>query len=179
MQMKLTGIAMALAFAFATAAQAQSTQTPAKRDASQPRAEQSNRKAKDADEDRIEQEYKAAREKCNAMKGNEKDICMAEAKGQQKVAKAELDAKNAKDQTKAQRKVQDAKADAAYDVAKEKCDVQKGEAKDACMKQARVERDKLKGKAERTAEAKQERKAAAGSTAPKREKREAEPKRTQ
>jgi hypothetical protein len=105
------------------------------------------------------------------MEGNAKDICMAEAKGKQKVAKAELDAQDAKDQAKAQRKVQEAKADAAYEVAKERCDDQKGEAKDACVKQARVERDRAKGKAEKTAEARQEKqRAATGSTAPEKQK---------
>jgi hypothetical protein len=102
------------------------------------------------------------------MKANAKDICMAEAKGKQKVAKAELDAKHEKDQAKAQKKVQDAKAEATYEVAKEKCDDQKGEAKDACMKQARVERDRAKGKAEKTADAKREQRAASGNSAEKR-----------
>jgi hypothetical protein len=90
---------------------------------------------------------------------------MAEAKGKQKVAKAELDAKDDKDPAKAQRKVAEARAEAAYEVAKEKCDDQKGEAKDACMKQARVERDRAKGKAEKTAEAQDKRSAASGGSA--------------
>jgi hypothetical protein len=103
------------------------------------------------------------------MKDNAKDICMAEAKGKEKVAKAELDAKHAKDKVKAEQKVKEAKAEAGYEVAKQKCDDQKGEAKDACMKQARVERDKAKGTAEKTADAKRESTssgAATGGTAP-------------
>src|SRR5688572_1736829 len=103
MQLKLTVIAAALALGFAGAAQAQST-TP--RDADKPRTTQksdrSDRKVKNADEERIESEYKVAKEKCDTMKGNEKDICEAEAKAKQKVAKAENDAKHAKDSTKAQ-----------------------------------------------------------------------------
>jgi hypothetical protein len=166
--MKLTGIALALAFAFATAAQAQMTQTPAtKADPAKPRTEQtidaSKRKAKDAEEERIEATAKSDKANCQPMKGNAKDICMQEAKVKEKVAKAELDAKYAKDMAKAQKKVDAAKAEAVYDVAKQKCDDQKGEAKDACMKMARVERDKAKGKAEKTAEAK-ERPAGAGQT---------------
>lgn len=166
--LKLSSIALAVAFAFATAAQAQTTQTPKRDTADKPRAEQSNRKAKNAEEEQIEAAYKADKAKCDGLKANAKDICMAEAKGKQKVAKAELDAKHEKDQTKAQKKVQDAKAEATYAVAKEKCDEQKGEAKDACMKQARVERDRAKGKAEKTADAKKEQRAASGSTAPER-----------
>jgi hypothetical protein len=167
--LKLSGITLALAFAFATAAQAQSTQTAPKRDAAdKPRTEQttSDRKAKDMEEERIEAQAKAEKAKCDPMKGNAKDICMAEAKGKEKVAKAELDAKYEKgDQAKAQKKVADMKAEAAYEVAKQRCDDQKGEAKDACQKQARVERDRAKGKAEKTAE-RTERPAATGTTAP-------------
>jgi hypothetical protein len=90
-------------------------------------------------EDRIEAAAKADKAKCDTLKANAKDICMAEAKGKEKVAKAELDAKTEKDQAKAQKKVAEAKAEAAYDVAAQKCDDQKGEAKDACIKQAKVE----------------------------------------
>jgi hypothetical protein len=165
MNLKLSGITLAVAFALGTAAQAQTPQSPAST-ADKMRTEQpSPRKAKEAAEEKIEAQAKAERAKCDSMKANAKDVCMAEAKGKEKVAKAELDAKYEKDQTKAQRKVQEAKAEAAYDVAKQKCDDQKGEAKDACMKQARVERDKAKGKAEKTADAKRE-SAASGSTAP-------------
>src|SRR5687768_4781255 len=169
MQLKLTGIAIALAFAFAGAAQAQTPAPATKPDAK--RTEQSaaqgasDRKMKDAEEERIEAAAKADKAKCDGMKANAKDICMAEAKGKEKVAKAELDAKYATgDKTKAERKVQEAKAEAAYEVAKQKCDDQKGEAKDACVKQARVERDKGKGKAEKTAETKE--RAATGQSAP-------------
>jgi hypothetical protein len=106
------------------------------------------------------------------MKANAKDICMAEAKGKEKVAKAELDAKHANDKIKAEQKVKEVKAEAAYEVAKQKCDDQKGEAKDACMKQARVDRDRSKGSAEKAADAKQEnraeKRAATGGTAPER-----------
>ncbi|HEX2334636.1 MAG TPA: hypothetical protein VHI32_15865, partial [Burkholderiales bacterium] len=84
MKLKLTAVALSLAFGLASAVQAQTPQPPAKGDSAAPRAEKSERKAKDAAEERIEQEYKAAREKCNSMEGNAKDICMAEAKGKQK-----------------------------------------------------------------------------------------------
>jgi hypothetical protein len=166
MNLKLTGITLSVAFAFATAAQAQMTPSQTGKTDAKPSSAQADpaRDARKAEDQRIEAEYKAAREKCNSMKDNAKDICVAEAKGKQNVAKAELDAKQAKDPTKAQRKVDEAKAEAAYEVAKQKCDDQKGEAKDACMKQARVERDKLKGKAEKTADAKQEGTSSSGAT---------------
>ena len=168
MKLTLSSIALAVAVAFAATAQAQTTQKPADRDAAKPRTEQradtSSRKAKNAEEEAIEQQAKADKAKCDGMKANAKDICMAEAKAKEKVAKAELNAKNEKDQAKAQKKLSDTKADAAYDVAKERCDDQKGEATDACMKQARVDRDREKGKAEKTADAKREGAAATGAT---------------
>jgi hypothetical protein len=120
--MKIQLMSIAVALAFATGAQAQSTST---------------RQVKNADEDRIEAEYKAARERCDPMQGNAKDICQKEAKGKEKVAKAELEAKT--NPTAAnQRKVHEAKADAAYDVAKERCDDKKGNDKDVCQKDAKA-----------------------------------------
>jgi|GEM_PF-872738 len=45
-----------------------------------------------AAEEKIEAEYKSAKTGCNSFAGNAKDICMAEAKGKESVAKAELEA---------------------------------------------------------------------------------------
>src|SRR5919107_1167604 len=103
-----------------------------------------------SEKQRIEQDAKAAREKCKDMKGNAKDVCMAEAKGQEKVAKAELELKH-KDTPKNRYDVAAAKADAEYNVAKEKCDDMKGKEKDACQKDAKAARDNAKkqAKAER------------------------------
>jgi len=90
-----------------------------------------------AAKDQIEAKYKEDKAACKAMTGNAKDICMEEAKGREKVAKAELTnkfeptAKHAKD-------VRMAKADATYEVAKEKCDDQTGNAKDVCRKEAKA-----------------------------------------
>lgn len=74
-----------------------------------------------AQDDRISADYKAAREKCNTLKANAKDICVAEAKGVEKTAKAELEAQY-KPSPRNDEKLTVAKADAVYDVAKEKCD---------------------------------------------------------
>lgn len=105
-----------------------------------------------AERQRIETEAKSAREKCKDMKGNEKDLCMAEAKGQEKVAKAELALKQ-KDTPKNRYEVAAAKADMEYHVAKEKCDDMKGKEKDACQKEAKNARDtaRKQAKAERDA----------------------------
>src|SRR5688500_8420855 len=114
MTLKLCSIAAALALAFTTAAQAQQTRdpaTPADRPSAERKAEASGsaRKARDAEEDRIEADYKSAKAKCDTMKDNAKDVCEEQAKAQQKVAKAELAAK--KDPSpRNQRKVAEAKA---------------------------------------------------------------------
>ena len=159
MKLKLTVIAAALALGFAGVAQAQSTPSTG---TDKPRkVERADRKVHNADEDRIESEYKAAKEKCDPMKGNEKDICQAEAKAKEKIAKAENDAKNAKDPAKAQARVERVRADANYDVAKQKCQENKGNEKDVCMKQAKADRDRAKATG-----AKHERSATTGSTAP-------------
>ena len=103
-----------------------------------------------AEKQRIEQEAKAAKEKCKDMKGNAKDLCMAEAKGHEKVAKAELALKQ-KDTPKNRYDVAAAKADMEHDIAREKCDDMKGKEKEACQKDAKNARDtaKKQAKAER------------------------------
>ena len=73
-----------------------------------------------AEKDRISKEAKANKDKCKGMSGNAKDICMAEAKGQEKVAKAELDARY-KNTAKAQEKVQEAKPDPSNGAAPAAC----------------------------------------------------------
>lgn len=99
-----------------------------------------------AQKDRIEADFKAAKERCNALKDNAKDVCMAEAKGNEKVAKAELEATN-NPSPRNDEKVKTAKADAAYDLAKEKCDDLSGNAKDTCMKDAKATHASAKGDA--------------------------------
>ena len=95
MTLKLCSIAAALALAVgttaATFAQAQSTMSKDTATAAPPSAD---RKVKNAEEDRIEADAKAAKAKCETMKDNAKDVCEKEAKAHEKVAKAELNAKN-------------------------------------------------------------------------------------
>jgi hypothetical protein len=139
MNPKLCGIAAAIAFAFATAVQAQGTNpgggvtspaTPRMGQAA-PADTGSNKAARDehkAEKEKIEADYKADKAKCDTMKGNAK------------VAKAELDAKDDRSGD-AHYKVAKAKAEADYDVAKERCDDQKGKEKSACEKEAKAKRD--------------------------------------
>ena len=145
--MKLQLMSIAIAMAFAAGAQAQNT---------------SARQVKNADQDRIEAEYKAARERCDTMQGNAKDVCQKEAKGKEKVAKAELDAQTNPSAAN-QRKVQEAKADVAYDVAKERCEDKKGNDKDVCEKDAKAKFERAKADIKR-ADARPATTAGSGST---------------
>jgi len=144
MTLKLCSIAAALALAVgttaATFAQAQSTMSKDTAKAAPPSAD---RKVKNAEEDRIEADAKAAKAKCETMKDNAKDVCEKEAKAHEKVAKAELNAKNNPTPSN-QRKVAEAKAEGEYDVAKEKCDDMKGNEKNACQKAAKAKHEQAK-----------------------------------
>ena len=110
----------------------------------------------------IDATFKADKEQCKSLKANAKDICMAEAKAKQKIAKADAEA-DYKNTDKARAAARKTRADAEYDVAKEKCDDLAGNAKDVCMKEAKVQRDKARAGSART-----ERSATTGSTAPER-----------
>src|SRR5258708_12453241 len=96
MQPKLLSIASAVAFVFGVTAAgvtaAQSTMSDKSRVGE--RADRTadakpgvDRKARKAEEDRIEADYKAEKAKCNSMKGNEKEACEADPKGKENVTK--------------------------------------------------------------------------------------------
>ncbi len=100
-----------------------------------------------------DQAYKAAGETyridkaaCASLAGNARDICIEEAKGREKVAKADADAAY-KNTPKAREEARVARADAAYEVAKEKCDDLSGNAKDVCVKEAKAAHVKAKADA--------------------------------
>lgn len=97
-----------------------------------------------AEKARIEGDYKAAKAKCDPLKDNAKDICNSEAKGMEKVAMAELDAK-AMPGAKSDAKVAEVKADTAYNTAKEKCDDLKDDAKKVCASDAKAAHEMAKG----------------------------------
>src|SRR5664279_416481 len=89
-------------------------------------------------------QYKIDKDACSSLSGNAKDICVAEAKGKDNVAKA--DAEAAYENTpKARQNARVALAKANYDVAIEKCDDLAGNRKDVCVKEAKSEL--VKGKA--------------------------------
>ena len=80
-------------------------------------------------------DYKAAKEACNAKQGNDKDVCLKQAQANHD--KVVADAKATRKSNDAVASARDTKMEAQYKVAKEKCDSLSGDAKDACVKQAK------------------------------------------
>lgn len=81
--------------------------------------------------------YKTDKAACDVLAGNAKEICVAEAKGREKVAKANAELAN--DNTPKRREHQRfAVADAAFQVAKQKCSDLAGNLKDVCVKEAKA-----------------------------------------
>jgi hypothetical protein len=99
-----------------------------------------------AGKDKIAAELKAEKQSCDSMNGNAKDICIAEANGKEKAAKAELEARH-KNTAKAHYEARIAKAEADYGVAKEKCDDLSGNQKDVCLKEAKAAETRAKADA--------------------------------
>ena len=86
---------------------------------------------------RLSAGYKADKAACALLAGNAKDICVEEAKAKEKVARADLEyAYSGKDSDR--NKLRVAKADAAYAVARERCDDLAGNPKDVCVKEAKA-----------------------------------------
>lgn len=82
-------------------------------------------------------DYSAAKEACQSMKGNDKDVCLKQAKADYTAATE--DAKVAKKTSEAQADASKATMEAEYKVAKEKCDALSGDAKSACLAQAKAQ----------------------------------------
>lgn len=90
-----------------------------------------------AAKDRISAEYKSSKAACGALSGNAQDICVQEAKGKEKVEKADLEA-GYRPTPKNRYQALVAKAEADHAVAKERCDDQAGNAKAVCVKEAKA-----------------------------------------
>jgi hypothetical protein len=80
-------------------------------------------------------QYKTEKDACASRSGNAKDICMAEASGKEKIAKADAEAAY-KNTPKLREDARVTRAEATYNVAKEKCDELSGNPKDVCVKEA-------------------------------------------
>jgi hypothetical protein len=93
----------------------------------------------DAEKIRIGNEYRARASRCGVIVANAMDDCAREAKFSEKVALADLEYRftgTEKDRSM----YMTVKAEADYNVAKEKCDVSTGKDKGVCMQQAKLAR---------------------------------------
>lgn len=85
--------------------------------------------------DRIEQTAKADKDACEKLDGNAEDVCEAEAKAKEKVAKSEVEyLRSGKDEDR--RELERMKAEGAFEVAKEKCEDFDGDRQSECKNQA-------------------------------------------
>lgn len=85
----------------------------------------------------IDDDYKVEKIACTALMSNARDVCIEEAKGREKNARAELEYRYT-GSTHDMDKIAVVKAEAAYAVAKAKCDDFAGNDKDVCVKEARA-----------------------------------------
>ena len=100
-----------------------------------------NQSGKAADEAKVyqsqyEADYAVAKEKCDDLGGNAKDVCVREAKTNRDKSQADL--KLAKRVSAAADTAVQAHMQADYKLAKEKCDALAGDAKDICVVSARA-----------------------------------------
>lgn len=82
-------------------------------------------------------EYDLAKAKCGAKAGNDKDVCIKEAKAIE--VRAQADAKAGTKISDARADASDAKRTANYKVALEKCDAFAGDVKATCVKNAKAQ----------------------------------------
>lgn len=87
---------------------------------------------------RIETDYAAARKLCDPLDDKEKNICIAEAKAEEKRSKADARAAE-KDTPAAKTEALIDHADADLEVAKAKCGLLNGNPQDICVKRAEAE----------------------------------------
>ena len=85
---------------------------------------------------KAESAYAVAKEKCDDLAGNAKDVCVKEAKAVE--VKALADAKMGKEIGAARKDASTDKLDADYKVAIEKCDALAGDVKASCITAAKV-----------------------------------------
>jgi hypothetical protein len=81
-------------------------------------------------------DYTAAKKECSTRQGNDKDVCIKDAKAAH--VQATADAKANRKSMEAHADARDDKLAANFKAAKERCDSMSGDAKDACVKDAKL-----------------------------------------
>jgi hypothetical protein len=87
--------------------------------------------------DKIEAQYQQDKQSCSVQSGNAKDVCDKQAKGREKIAKAQLDYDRT-GKASDRNKIEKTKADVDFSVAQERCDDAKGNAHELCETQAKT-----------------------------------------
>lgn len=112
-------------------------------------AADNDKAAYDAAKDKAAADYKAAKAQCKTLKGNAEDICIEEAKVARARSEADAVAQHKTGDVRDLRKAREDVAKAEYDLAKEKCDDQSGNAKKACKLDAKAAKDSAIAEAKR------------------------------
>jgi len=102
-----------------------------------------------AEHERIDAEYGVAKERCDRYAGNANDVCLAEARATRRIAKAEAEARY-KATPKAWYDARAARAEAEFEIARERCGEHAGNAKDVCLTEARASEARAKAAAKLT-----------------------------
>ena len=107
-----------------------------------------------SEKERIQADYKSAHLNCDPLAGNAKAVCRVEARSDEKVKLAELEARY-KATPGADTDARVAKAKAQYDVARQKCEDQPASDRAACKSSAKSDEDRAisDAKAAKTASA--------------------------
>ena len=87
----------------------------------------------------IEAEARIALAQCRALEGRDKEVCKAQARGEERVSKADLDARY-RGTVAAESDARLARTKAQYEVARASCTDRSGEERGACLKAARAEK---------------------------------------
>jgi hypothetical protein len=96
--------------------------------------------------DRIEADYRVARERCENAAGHSPNVCVAEARAQRRIAQTELAARTSAT-PKSRYDARVARAEAEFEVAKERCGERPGPQREACINDARAAEARAKDEA--------------------------------
>jgi len=87
-----------------------------------------------------------AKERCDRYAGNPKEVCLAEARAARRIAKTESEARY-KATPKAWYDARAARAEAEFEVARERCGERARDQKDTCLAEARAAESRAKAEA--------------------------------
>ena len=99
-----------------------------------------------AEHERIDAEYSVAKERCDRYSGNAQDVCVAEARAARRIAKTESEARY-RGTPKAWYDARAARAEAEFEVARERCGDRARDTKDVCLAEARAAETRAKAEA--------------------------------